>query len=149
MKKLLPLAIAIVALTACQMKKQGIPSFDPKWASADYKVLARTNAEECGDYVFIDWAHLFKNEAAAVSGGGSPLDIVAGMMPSAGSTPEAKRALYHALDKVPEATHLLSPRVHVSWDGFALAPFLMFGKRCATVEAHGVKIGERPVPNAQ
>ncbi|MGK0347803.1 MAG: hypothetical protein ACI855_003890, partial [Myxococcota bacterium] len=36
-----------------------------------------------------------------------------------------------------------------SWEGIALAPFLMFGTRCATVEAHGVRIGDRPVPNAQ
>ena len=34
------------------------------------------------------------------------------------------------------------------WTGFGMVPFA-FGKRCATVDAHGVRIGDRPVPNAQ
>jgi hypothetical protein len=147
MKKLIPLALGILAISACSLKKQTVPGMNVQWASSDYQVLARTNAEECGDYVFIDWAHLFKNQSASIAGGGSPLDIITGLIPSGTNVPEASRALYHALDKVPEATHLISPRVHTTWNGVDLM-LIKFGRRCATVEAHGVRIGERPVPNA-
>jgi len=140
MKRIIALAVGLAALTACNLKGQQIPAFNPSFASADYQILARTNHEECGTYVFVDWAHLFKNEHA--SSGGVTIPFVGGPQ-------EARRALYHALERVPEATHLLAPRVHTSWEGIALAPFLMFGTRCATVEAHAVRIGDRPVPNAQ
>ncbi len=145
MKRIAALTAGIIALTACNLKGQTIPAFSPDWASADYQVLARTNHEECGTYVFVDWQHLFKNEGARMTGG----DSILAMIPFFSGPPEASRALYHALERIPEATHLMEPRVHTSWDGIALAPFLMFGTRCATVEAHGVRIGDRPVPNAQ
>jgi len=148
MKRIAAVAAGIVALTACNLKSQTIPGFNPRFASADYQVLARTNHEECGTYVFIDWGHLFKDESAAVSAGAdNPLGAILGLLPL--GVPETNRALYHALERIPEATHLLEPRVHTSWEGIALAPFLMFGTRCSTVEAHGVRIGDRPVPNAQ
>lgn len=140
MKRIAVVVAGILALTACNMKSQTIPGFSPRFASADYQVLARTNHEECGTYVFIDWGHLFKNESAGTSGGNPLASLL--------QTPESSRALYHALERIPEATHLMQPRVHNSWEGIALAPFLMFGSRCATVEAHGVRIGDRPVPNA-
>lgn len=150
MKRIALLAAGLMALAGCNLKSQSLPGFAPRMASADWQVLGRTNHEECGTYVFIDWAHLFKNEAAAATaGGGDITSLIASFIPSPAGTPEARRALYHALEKVPEATHLLEPRVHVTWKGFALAPVLMFGQRCATVDAHGVRIGERPVPNAQ
>jgi hypothetical protein len=144
MKRIAALTAGIVVLTACNLKAQTIPSFNPDFASSDYQILARTNHEECGTYVFVDWAHLFKNEGASSTGGS-----VTDMIPFLGGPPEARRALYHALERIPEATHLLEPRVHTTWEGIALAPFLMFGTRCATVEAHGVRIGDRPVPNAE
>mgnify|MGYP004352247505 CR=1 FL=1 len=148
MKRIAAVAAGILALTACNLKSQTIPGFNPRFASADYQVLARTNHEECGTYVFIDWGHLFKDESASISGGsGNPLDSIIGLLPF--GVAETDRALYHALERIPEATHLLEPRVHTSWEGIALAPFLMFGTRCSTVEAHGVRIGDRPVPNAQ
>ncbi|MFT6146715.1 MAG: hypothetical protein ACJAZO_005219 [Myxococcota bacterium] len=144
------LAAGFLALTACNLKSQTIPGFSPRFASADYQVLARTNHEECGTYVFIDWGHLFKDESATVSASASnPLASILASIPFLGGPPESSRALYHALERIPEATHLLEPRIHTSWEGIALAPFLMFGTRCATVEAHGVRIGDRPVPNAQ
>jgi hypothetical protein len=148
MKRIVALAAGILALAACNLKGQSIPAYVPDFASADYQVLARTNHEECGSYVFIDWAHLFKREGAVITGGAAlpiPLPLPVGPL----ATPEARRATYHALERIPEATHLLEPRVHTTWQGIALAPFLMFGTRCATVEAHGVRIGDRPVPNAQ
>lgn len=150
MKRIVAIAAGILALTACNLKSQTIPGFAPRFASADYQVLARTNHEECGTYVFIDWGHLFKNESASVSASASnPLGAILGALPFTSGPQETKRALYHALERIPEATHLLEPRVHTSWEGIALAPFLMFGTRCSTVEAHGVRIGDRPVPNAQ
>ena len=45
-----------------------------------------------------------------------------------------------------EATHLLASRVHTTGSGllwFSTLPF--FGQRCATVEARGVRIGEKPL----
>lgn len=146
MKRIAAITAGILALTACSLKGQTVPGFNPRFASADYQVLARTNHEECGTYVFIDWGHLFKNERASITSD-SPLGALAGLLPL--GVPETNRALYHALERIPEATHLMQPRVHTSWDGIALAPFLMFGTRCSTVEAHGVRIGDRPVPNAE
>lgn len=143
MNRFVAIACAI-ALAGCALKGQSLPGFQPDWASADYTVLGRTNYEECGTYVFIDWGHLFVNESAAATSA----NPIAGLLPGPGNTAEAKRALYHALDKVPEATHLLEPRVHVQWNGFGVGPIFLFGRRCATVEAHGVRIGDRPVPNA-
>ncbi len=136
--------VCVFALSGCAYKGQTLPSFTPNFASADYQVLGRTNHEECGTYVFIDWGHLFKNEAASAVGGSSLLDI----LPIGGHNQETKRALYHALEKVPEATHLLEPRVRTTWNGFGMPPFFAFGRACSTVEARGVKILERPVPNA-
>ena len=147
MKRIMFLAVGLAAMTACNMKGQTIPAFDPNFASADWTVLGKTNHEECGIYVFVDWQHLFVNQAAGTSGGDIS-SMIAGLLPSAANAPEAQRALYHALEKMPEATHLLEPRIHTHWTGFGMVPFA-FGKRFATVDAHGVRIGDRPVPNAQ
>ena len=132
-------ALALVLLVAlpaggCMMKTHTAPSMNPEPARADYTVLGKTNHEECGSYIFgIDWGHLFANQKARSVGY------------PAWRTREASRALYHALDKMPEATHLMAERSHTSMSGLLLfgAPF--FGERCVSVEARGIQIGDRPL----
>ncbi|MFT4626672.1 MAG: hypothetical protein ACI8PZ_005350 [Myxococcota bacterium] len=143
MKRVLLALGAAVLLGGCTYKRHAIPTMNPEPAKADYTVLGKTNHEECGTYIFaIDWKHLFQNQtsktAAAVGSHGGPYNTPMNR--------EASRALYHALDKMPEATHLLASRVHTTGSGllwFSTLPF--FGQRCATVEARGVRIGEKPL----
>jgi hypothetical protein len=137
------LALAAGALVAgCTMKKHGVPGANPEFAKADYTVLGKTNHEECGTYILgIDWGHLFANQKAAVSGGGGGL---LDLLPFGGMGPEESRAMYHALDKMPEATHLMAHRSHTTASGVLLGMFPIFGERCSSVEARGVKIGDKP-----
>jgi len=158
----LPLKRFIIALTAvatlagCNLKGSSIPGAAIPFAKADYTIMGATNAEECGTYIVgIDFVHIFKNEGAVVAPGTFTLDDVGGAIGAGATTgrlsPEGSRALYYALEKMPEATHLLAPRVNVEITGIPMGPSpyapILFGKRCASVEAHGVKIGARP--NAQ
>ncbi|RMG17843.1 MAG: hypothetical protein D6729_08005 [Deltaproteobacteria bacterium] len=141
----------LFGLSACSLKHTTVPGAPIPFASADYTVLGNTNAEECGTYILgIDFAHLFSNQAATISGAtsGDPLSAILGLIFGPRS-PEASRALYMALEKIPEATHLLAPRIHETVSGIPLGPWVLFGQRCAVVDARGVVIGEKPVPNAQ
>jgi len=141
------LAVAALAtLTGCSLKGARAPQAPIPFADAGYTVMGQTTEEACGTYIFIDWGHLFANQkaslAAPASGGFS--------MPSipfvGGAIPEEKRALYHALDKIPDATHVLDIRMESTTTGFAPMGWPVFGQRCATVHARGVKIDERPNP---
>lgn len=113
-------------------------------------MLGETSAEACGTYVFaIDFGHLFTDKAGnATFGEPDPILLILSGLLSA-STPEEARALYEALDKMPEATNLAQYRRHVTNDGLTLGKFgpPIFGRRCATIVAHGVKMGKGPVPN--
>lgn len=139
----LAVAVAVLLGGGCTMKTHSAPLAAPEFAKADYTVLGKTNHEECGTYIILDWAHLFANQkavTAAPSGGIESLLI--GFI--SGGNPEESRALYHALDKMPEATHLLAHRAHTTTSGVLIFGRPLFGERCSSVEAHGVKIGERP-----
>ncbi len=153
MKKLAFVAAALL-LAGCSYKNHNAPGFGARWASVDYTVLGETSAEACGTYVFgIDFGHLFQDKAGATSGGGGgdPLSAILALVGVGGGTPEEARALYEALDKMPEATNLAAYRSHVTSDGLTAGKFAMpiFGRRCATIVAHGVKMGKGPVPNAE
>lgn len=139
--------LAAAAVGGCNKKLHAVPSMNPTPALADYTILGKTNHEECGTYIFaIDWGHLFSNQKTSVRAGAASL---LSMLPFGNTTtPEESRALYHALDKMPEATHLLANRAHVTATGFAFGMMPIFGERCASVEAHGVKIGDRPFPGS-
>lgn len=142
------LAIMAISLSGCALKGAKIPGAPIPWADAGYTIMGKTTEEACGAYIFgIDFGHLFANQGAGVTAaaGGSPLDAIMGMLPIGGSKEEA-RALYHALDKIPEATHLLDIRAESSWTGLGTMSLPLFGQRCATVHARGVKIDERPNP---
>ncbi|MCB9758866.1 MAG: hypothetical protein H6739_03425 [Alphaproteobacteria bacterium] len=155
MKRFALAALALGIFTGCSMKGSTIPGAPIPFAKADYTVLGATNAEECGSYLFgINFAALFKNEGAMITPGTMTLDGTAGMGAAAINmgvmTAEGSKALYMALEKMPEATHLLAPRVHIEANGVTLGPshaIVIFGKRCATVEARGVKIGDKPTAN--
>ena len=150
MKRLLIVLAAGALLAGCTRKIHGVPSSAPEWAKADYTVLGKTNHEECGTYIFgIDFPHLFANQQASVSAdansSGGLLALFTGRMAK-----EESRALYHALDKMPEATHLMAHRSHTTSSGLLIGTFPIFGERCTAVEARGVKIGEKPAgPPAQ
>lgn len=144
MKRILLFLATAALLGGCTMKTHGVPSAAPEWAKADYTVLGKTNHEECGTYILaIDWGHLFANQAANVQADASdPLSAILGLV--GGGSREESRALYHALDKMPEATHLMAHRSHTTTSGVVLLGMPVFGERCAAVEARGVKIGEKP-----
>lgn len=131
--KRLALALPLVMMAGCTLKYHTIPEARPEFAKADYRVLGKTNHEECGTYVLaLDFGHMFSNQRGTRLGSG-PF-----------GSAEQRRALYHALDKMPEATHLLAHRTHTTSTGLVLAGRPIFGQRCAAVEARGVKIGEKP-----
>jgi hypothetical protein len=146
------LIAAALLLSGCSYKNHNAPGFDARWASVDYSVLGETSAEACGTYVFaIDFGHLFTDKAGnAQFGAPDPLLLILFAFGFGGPTPEETRALYEALDKMPEATNLAQPRSHVTNDGLTAGKFgpPIFGRRCATIVAHGVKMGKGPVPNA-
>lgn len=151
MKKLLAVAAVLLA-SGCNFKSHSIPDAPLPFASVDYKVLGATTAEACGTYIFgIDWGHLFTDQHGQTSSSGAadPLSSLLGMLPIGGGTPEAARALYDALEKMPEATNLYAPKIHTTVTGFAPFEMPIFGKRCSSIEANGVKIGTGPVPNAE
>lgn len=131
------MALALVA-SGCASRVQQVPPFRPDWEPAGWEVVGRTNHEECGLYVlFIDWIHLFSNRRARVTGAfGIPV-----LAPQFG--PEESRALYEALAKMPEATHLLAHRTHVQTQGVVLFGRPMFGERCAAVDARAVRMADR------
>ena len=146
MRRLLLTASLLLVTTACTYKANTLPGAGIPFAEADYQVLGSTNAEECGSYILgIDFAHLFKNEGALAVGGGDVIQAAGSYLTPTVRSPEASRALYYALEKMPEATHLLAPRVHTTVEG-PIAPFgfPILAKRCAVVEARGVKIGSGP-----
>ncbi|MFZ5478653.1 MAG: hypothetical protein ACOZNI_17915 [Myxococcota bacterium] len=150
MRKLLAVATVLMA-AGCNFKDHTYPGASLPWASVDYQVLGPTSAEACGTYIFgIDFGHLFADQQGGASGGGGgdPLSMILGMLPIGGPSAEAGRAMYDALEKMPEATHLMAPKVHETVTG--LAPFgtPFFAQRCAQIEARGVKIGRGPVPGA-
>ncbi|GDX78672.1 hypothetical protein LBMAG42_04830 [Deltaproteobacteria bacterium] len=152
MKKFALIAAALL-LAGCSYKNHNSPGFGARFASVDYTVLGETSAEACGTYVFaIDFGHLFVDKAGATSGGGSGGDPISALLGAllGGGTAEEARALYEALDKMPEATNLAAYRSHVTNDGLTAGKFgpPIFGRRCATIVAHGVKMGKGPVPNA-
>ncbi len=150
MNRLFVLALPAL-LAGCSYKSASIPGAPLPFASVDYKVMGEVKADACGSYVFgIDFAHLFKDKQGGASGGGGadPLSAILGMLPIGGTSPEAGRALYKALDDMPEATNLYAPRINEKVTGFAPFGMPIFGERCAEVTAHGVQIGKGPVPNA-
>ncbi len=144
------LAIAAVLATGCSFRYRSIPDSGITYAHADYTVMGTTSAGACGTYVFaIDWEHLLNDQRGKVdASAASPLAAILSMMPGGSFTPEASRALYDALEKMPEATNLYAPRVETTVSGFVPFGMPVFGKRCSSIEAKGVRIGRGPVPNA-
>lgn len=143
--------LAATLLGGCNFKHHSFPGAGLPWASVDYTVMGATSAEACGTYIFgIDWGHLFVDSqgGAGGGGGGDILSMVMGLVSGGGGAPEVGRALYDAMEKMPEATNLYAPKVHTTTTGFAPFEMPIFGERCATVEARGVKLGKGPVPNA-
>lgn len=152
MKRLALAALALGTITGCSLKGATIPAAPIPFAKADYTVLGSTSAEECGTYVVgIDFGHLFKDEGAMMTPGTMTFDGTAGagamLMNNMALGREGSRALYVALEKMPEATHLLAPRVHSEVNGIPLGPYVLFGTKCTSIEAKGVKIGDRPTVN--
>ena len=150
MKNLLLALAAMATLAGCNLKSHTFPGAPLPFASVDYDVLGATSAEACGTYIFgIDFGHLFTDNqgSSGGGGGGDALSMIIGMV-IGGSSPEAGRALYDAMEKMPEATNLYAPKVHETVTGISPYGIPIFGQRCAEVEARGVKLGKGPVPNA-
>ncbi|HCH67006.1 MAG: hypothetical protein CL927_19220 [Deltaproteobacteria bacterium] len=121
-------------------------------AEADYEVLDWVDAKACATYIFF----LRIPEKDEDEKGGKREGIIsAGSILGGGGAPDpdSADALYGALVKMPEATHLINPRYTVQSSGF-LAGLLgrpMFGRRCAKVRARGLSLGAGPYfePNAR
>lgn len=151
MKRFLLALGALAMITGCAMKGRTAPGAAIPFAKADYTVLGTTSAEECGTYIIgINFGALFKNEVGALTPDGfAPWSAAANAGFALGGI-EGAKAMYMALEKMPDATHLLAPRVSVEQTGIT-TPFgpgmVIFGKNCATVEARGVKIGDKPTVN--
>ena len=147
MKKLL--AASLVLLGACNLKYHTFPDAPLRFASVNYTVMGATSAEACGTYIIgIDWGHLFVDQQGGAGAyAADPLSAVMGLVSA--PSPEASRAMYEAMEKMPEATNLYAPKIHETVTGFAPFGYPVFGKRCAQIEAHGVKLGTGPVPNAE
>lgn len=135
----LALAITVFA-AACSFKNARIPTAAIPFAEADYSVMGKTKAETCGAYIFgIDWGHLFTNQGASLPVVGPAIPFISGT-----GNREQRRALFMALEKMPKATHLLEPRFEGSVKGLIIAGTPIFGERCATVHARGVRVDEKP-----
>jgi len=144
------LCISMLTLGGCAYKGASIPNASLPMASADYTVLGATTADDCAAYIFaIDIEHLLVANTASVSAssGGSPLGAILAMVGGGGGAEES-RALYKALEKIPEASHLIDIRSESTTTGLAPMGRPFFAQRCATVHARGVKLGAGPVPNA-
>jgi uncharacterized protein YceK len=140
------LTLTALALSGCALKTADIPGANIPFAKAGYTVMGETTEEACGSYILgIDFGHLFADEEGSVKGGTSSLPLPI-PLPIGGGTPESSRALHAALAKIPEATHLLDTRVESEATGLLLMGHPLFGQRCSTVHAWGVKIDERPNP---
>ena len=152
MKNIVLALAAFATLAGCNFKHHSFPGAPLPFASVDYDVLGATSAEACGTYIFgIDFGHLFVDQQGGASGGGGggdALSMIIGLVAGSGTSPEAGRALYDAMEKMPEATNLYAPKIHETVTGIAPYSMPIFGQRCAEVEARGVKLGKGPVPNA-
>jgi hypothetical protein len=151
MKNVLLAFAAMATLGGCNLKYHTFPAAPLRFASVDYDVLGATSAEACGTYIFgIDFGHLFTDNQGSASGGGGgdPISMIIGMLPIGGPSAEEGRAMYDALEKMPEATNLYAPKVHTTVTGISPFGTPIFGQRCVEVEARGVKLGKGPVPNA-
>jgi len=138
-------AVTALVFSGCALKSADIPGANIPFAKAGYTVLGETSEEACGSYVLgIDFGHLFADQGGSVKGGTSAMPIPLPFV--GGGTPESSRALYAALEKIPEATHLLDTRVETEASGLLIAGQPIFGQRCSTIHAWGVKIDERPNP---
>jgi hypothetical protein len=143
--------LSSVLLAGCNLRYHTFPDAPLRFASVNYTVLGPTSAEACGTYIFgIDWGHLFVDQEGGASGGSAdPISAIIGIITGGSLTPEASRALYDALDKMPEATNLYAPKVQTTVTGIAPFGMPLFSQRCSSIEARGVKLGTGPVPNAE
>ena len=127
------LLVVVAILSSCTRGQRRVPHAQLEFAKADYEVLGKTEHEACGTYIFaIDWAHLFNNEKTRIPGN------------LATKNREESRALYYALEKMPEATHLMAHRSRTTATGLLLGTYPIFGERCAAVQARGVRLADRP-----
>ncbi len=131
MTRVLPI---LVALSGCVQHRSAAPEAPLQLARADYTVVGRVTHEECGVYLFaLDVGHLFSNERHRIPG---ILRV---------SNREEERALYHALQQLPDATHLVAHRSRTTAQGMVIGTLPVFGERCVEVNAVGIRIGDRPV----
>jgi len=134
----------MMTVAGCAYTHETIPEANIPFAKASYELGGETSAESCGVYIMgLNFASLFGTDTAAMSGGAramNPLSMLLG-----GGIPEQGEALYNALQSMPEATHLLKPRVVNTFAGIGNMSIPFFGSRCSTVKAHAVKMGG---PNA-
>ncbi len=129
-----------LGVVGCSHTNATIPDAGIPFARASYKLAGQTSEEECGTYILgLNFGSLFATETGTRSGGAGG---ILGLIGGGGGTLEEQQALYKALEKIPEATHLLEPRVKNSFVGVGYVGLPFFGKRCAAVKSHAVTMGD-------
>lgn len=128
--------LPLAALVGCATRVHHVPELRPEWAEAPWEVEGRIRTESCSIYLlFVDWTHLFGDERARIDGRSHPRP------PWSPVVPEERRALYAAMQRLPDATHVLAPRSHVETVGVSVLGRPLFGERCAAVDVTGVRLG--------
>lgn len=126
--------LLLSAAVGCSFKHAKVPEADIPFARADYSLGDKVSQESCNTYIFgIDFSALFGSDTAAVpTGAASALPIP---IPGTGFAPEVNEAMYNAVQKMPDATHVVQPRIHTTTKGLVTFGTPIFGKRCGQVDA--------------
>jgi hypothetical protein len=138
---ILALLVGLFAMvgTGCSFNHANVPNAPIEFAASDYELGDKVSQETCNTYILgINFAGLFGSDTATVPSPASALPIP---LPGSGAAPEVTEAMYMAVQKMPNATHVVQPRTHVSMSGLTLgSAFPIFGKRCGKVEAHSATV---------
>ncbi|MCB9686916.1 MAG: hypothetical protein H6735_17890 [Alphaproteobacteria bacterium] len=136
-------ALPLLVLGACATRVHHVPELKAAWSEGPWVVEGRVRTESCAIYILaVDWPHLFADQRARVDG-------AALRPPWSRVVPEERRALYDAMQRLPDATHVLAPRGHVETVGVSILGRPLFGERCAAVDVTGVRLGASAAPSAE
>ena len=136
------LILSVLLQIGCSPKVNSVPSVGTAQlplAEANYKVGRWVCAKACGNYSF----GLRTPESGENKKGVLAVGTVIGLPTT---DPDTAEALFEAMSQAPDATHLIYPRIELEVEGFAI-PVInhpIFGKRCSTVRAKTLTIGQGP-----
>ena len=133
-------AASCLILTSCSFKHARMDAADLPLAPADYEVLGWVTETACADYIL----GIFRTPQDGpknVMGFLSPGSIIGGAIPDQDSAD----AMYKAMLRYPDATHLLAPRFRIEAKGVVFAGVVIFGERCSEVRVRAVSVKNGPL----